>query len=89
MSGGDDWVDIGAVEALSAQPLQRLRVKNIALAVSFSNGQFGVVSNTCNHAGGPLGEGRLDGDYISCPWHGWKFHRCSGLGVDRGDIADN
>jgi multimeric flavodoxin WrbA len=30
--------------------------------------------------GGPLGEGRLDGDYIICPWHGWKFHRASGRG---------
>jgi multimeric flavodoxin WrbA len=30
--------------------------------------------------GGPLGEGRLDGDYIVCPWHGWKFHRATGVG---------
>jgi multimeric flavodoxin WrbA len=27
-----------------------------------------------------LGEGRLDGDYIQCPWHGWKFHRVTGVG---------
>jgi len=25
--------------------------------------------------GGPLGEGRLNGDYIVCPWHQWTFHR--------------
>ena len=80
MAGEDTWVDIGAVETLSAQPLQRLRVKNVALAISFKDGQFGVVSNACNHVGGPLGEGRLDGDYIVCPWHHWKFHRCTGEG---------
>ena len=40
----------------------------------------GVVSNVCNHVGGPLGEGRLEGDYIVCPWHDWKFHRCTGAG---------
>ena len=39
-----------------------------------------MVSNACNHVGGPLGNGRLDGSYIVCPWHNWKFHRCSGLG---------
>jgi multimeric flavodoxin WrbA len=27
-----------------------------------------------------LGQGRLDGDYIVCPWHYWKFHRATGLG---------
>ena len=48
--------------------------------MSFKDGTFGVVSNVCNHVGGPLGEGRLDGDYIVCPWHNWKFHRCSGVG---------
>lgn len=80
MAGEADWVDLGAAAMLSTQPLQRLQVRNIALAVSFKDGQFGVVSNTCNHAGGPLGEGRLDGDFITCPWHQWKFHRCSGVG---------
>ena len=58
----------------------RVTAKNRELAVSFKDGQFGVVSNTCNHVGGPLGDGRLDGDYIVCPWHNWKFHRCSGMG---------
>lgn len=77
---GEDWVDIGAVSELAQKPLQRLKVRNVALAVSSKDGVFGVVSNTCNHAGGPLGEGDLDGDYLTCPWHQWKFHRCTGLG---------
>jgi nitrite reductase/ring-hydroxylating ferredoxin subunit/multimeric flavodoxin WrbA len=77
---GPDWVDIGSTAELSAQPLRRIKIGARELAVSFSDGRFGVVSNTCNHVGGPLGEGHLDGDYIVCPWHNWKFHRCSGLG---------
>src|SRR6201991_3702356 len=80
MAGEDNWIDIGAVDVLSSRPLQRLQAGKVPLAVSFKDGQFGAVSNTCNHAGGPLGEGRLDGDYITCPWHQWKFHRCTGLG---------
>ena len=80
MTGDENWVDIGSVEALSGQPLTRVRAMNQELAISFKDGTFGAVSNTCNHVGGPLGEGRLDGDYIVCPWHNWKFHRCSGCG---------
>ena len=80
MAGNEDWTDIGATEELSHTPLRQLTVSNREVAVSFRDGTFGVVSNTCNHVGGPLGHGRLDGDYIVCPWHNWKFHRCSGIG---------
>ena len=80
MAGDDNWVDIGSAEEFSTTPLKRVTAMNRELAVSFKDGKFGVVSNTCNHVGGPLGNGRLDGDYIVCPWHNWKFHRCSGLG---------
>jgi nitrite reductase/ring-hydroxylating ferredoxin subunit/multimeric flavodoxin WrbA len=74
------WTDIGSAEELAQAPLRHIKADERDLAVSFRDGQFGVVSNTCNHVGGPLGEGGLDGDYITCPWHNWKFHRCSGKG---------
>ena len=76
----ENWVDIGTTEELSRSPLRHITTGNRELALSFKDGQFGVVSNACNHVGGPLGEGRLDGDYITCPWHNWKFHRCTGIG---------
>lgn len=33
-----------------------------------------ALENTCPHAGGPLGEGTLDGEVVTCPWHGWAFN---------------
>jgi multimeric flavodoxin WrbA/nitrite reductase/ring-hydroxylating ferredoxin subunit len=80
MANAEDWVDIGAAAELEATPLRSGKAGTIPIAVSFKDGQFGVVSNACNHVGGPLGDGRLDHDYITCPWHGWKFHRCTGVG---------
>jgi nitrite reductase/ring-hydroxylating ferredoxin subunit/multimeric flavodoxin WrbA len=80
MAGDENWVDIGSTEQLSGPRLRRIKAVNHELAISLKDGQFGAVSNTCNHVGGPLGEGRLDGEYIVCPWHNWKFHRCSGVG---------
>ena len=29
--------------------------------------------DTCSHLGGPLSEGKLEGDSIQCPWHGSRF----------------
>ncbi len=80
MAGEDNWIDVGSTEELSKTPLKRVTAKNREIAISFKDGQFGAVSNACNHVGGPLGDGRLDGEYITCPWHNWKFHRCSGIG---------
>jgi nitrite reductase/ring-hydroxylating ferredoxin subunit/multimeric flavodoxin WrbA len=80
MAGDENWVDIGSADEFSKTPLKHVTAKNRELAVSFKDEKFGAVSNACNHVGGPLGDGRLDGDYIVCPWHNWKFHRCSGLG---------
>jgi multimeric flavodoxin WrbA/nitrite reductase/ring-hydroxylating ferredoxin subunit len=60
--------------------LTSVKVGDARVALSYRNGVFGAISAICNHVGGPLDEGRLDTDYIVCPWHQWKFHRCSGSG---------
>ena len=75
-----EWTDVGAVDALSSKPLQQVAIGRTKLAVSFFDGAFGVISGVCNHVGGPLGDGRLDGEYVVCPWHSWKFHARTGAG---------
>jgi|SRR5580658_9994216 nitrite reductase/ring-hydroxylating ferredoxin subunit len=80
MPNDENWVDVGHAEDFSTTPLKRVTAMNVELAISCKDGKLGAISNVCNHVGGPLGEGRLDGDYVICPWHNWKFHRCSGIG---------
>ncbi len=76
----DQWHDVGSAEELSRRPLQSITVGRTKLALSCVDGQFSAISGVCNHVGGPLGEGRLDGEYVVCPWHNWKFHCRTGLG---------
>jgi len=80
MAAQDNWVDVGGSEDLRTAPLRHVTAGGIELAISFRDDRFGAISNICNHVGGPLGQGRLDGEYVVCPWHAWKFHRCSGVG---------
>jgi len=35
--------------------------------------QIYALDGTCSHLGGPLAEGKLQGDTIVCPWHGSQF----------------
>jgi nitrite reductase/ring-hydroxylating ferredoxin subunit/multimeric flavodoxin WrbA len=80
MPEDENWIDVGHTDEFSPTSLKRVTAMNVELAMSFRDGKFGAISNVCNHVGGPLGDGRLDSDYIICPWHNWKFHRCSGIG---------
>lgn len=74
------WHDLGPVEELAGRPLQQITVGRTRIALSYRDGRFGAVSGVCNHVAGPLGDGRLDGDYVVCPWHNWKFHCVTGEG---------
>ncbi|HTO73201.1 MAG TPA: Rieske 2Fe-2S domain-containing protein, partial [Gemmatimonadales bacterium] len=75
-----EWVNLGPAELLKAPPLRQITVGRTRIALSWVNGQFHAVSGVCIHAGGPLGEGRLEGDFIVCPWHQWKFRCDTGTG---------
>jgi nitrite reductase/ring-hydroxylating ferredoxin subunit/multimeric flavodoxin WrbA len=80
MAKTEDWVDVGPADELCRQALQTVQARRTAIALSCVDGEFGAVSNACNHVGGPLGAGSLRDGYISCPWHYWKFHRLTGKG---------
>ena len=32
-----------------------------------------AMGNKCAHLGGPLSEGKIEGDVVQCPWHGSQF----------------
>ncbi len=80
MNEPGEWIDVGAADEFRGKPLSQAKLGDRLVAVSYRDGKFGVISNVCNHVGGPLGKGRLDGEYVVCPWHQYKFHRCTGDG---------
>ena len=76
----DVWHDVGAADELALQPLRQMEIDGTAIALVHRDGQFSAIAGNCNHVGGPLGLGRLDGDEVVCPWHNWRFHSRSGQG---------
>lgn len=75
-----EWHDLGPADQLAQRPLQQITIGRTRIALSCRDGAFAAISGACNHVGGPLGDGRLDGDYVVCPWHNWKYHRHTGAG---------
>jgi nitrite reductase/ring-hydroxylating ferredoxin subunit/multimeric flavodoxin WrbA len=78
--GGGRWIDVGAAEELARRTVQPVSAGRVPIALVHHDGRFTALSGVCNHAGGPLGDGTLDGDYVVCPWHHWKFHAATGQG---------
>jgi nitrite reductase/ring-hydroxylating ferredoxin subunit len=52
-------------------------------AVLNCSGEIICFDGTCPHAGGPLGQGVVEGEMLVCPWHGWQY-RCR-TGVNDSD----
>jgi len=46
----------------------------IGVALCNVGGTIYALDNCCPHAGGPIGEGFLDGDCVEYPWHGWRYN---------------
>ena len=74
------WTDLGPMDQLKTKPIQQLVCGKTPIALIYNDGRFSAISGVCNYAGGPLGEGTLEGEYVACPWHYWKFHHQTGQG---------
>jgi nitrite reductase (NADH) small subunit len=48
------------------------------LALFNVGGVFYATQSECLHLKGPLGDGKLDGCVITCPWHGWQYDVTTG-----------
>jgi len=59
------------------------------IAIANVGGKIYAMRGICNHRGGPLGKGKLDGSVITCPFHGAKWDIKTGRLVEFGIELEN
>lgn len=74
-------------DSLAEGQIIEVIIGGTAIAVARIGGQHYAVANTCPHAGGPLGDGKLDGTVVTCPYHGWKFDVTTGVCATQPSLA--
>src|SRR5216110_1772678 len=74
------WHRLGLRDELLARVPFSLKIERHQIAVFLHEGRFTAISNICNHRGGPLCEGRVRGEFVMCPWHGWEYSVVTGKG---------
>ena len=77
-----DYVRVAATDDVKPGHGIVAEVDGKTLAVFNVDGNFHVIDNTCTHRGGPLGEGDVEGNVVTCPWHGWQFDVMTGVCVN-------
>jgi phenylpropionate dioxygenase-like ring-hydroxylating dioxygenase large terminal subunit len=67
------WYPAEWSERLGTEPLKiRMLGQDFALFRG-EDGRARCLANVCVHRGGSLAGGRIRGDCIECPYHGWRF----------------
>jgi len=66
-------VRVAAVDDLPDGGARHLKIGKRDIALFRVGDGFYALSNVCRHAFAPLSEGYLDGFYVMCPWHGWRY----------------
>ena len=75
-----EWHRLGSKDDLLARTPFSIRIERHRIAVFLLEGRLTAISDICNHKGGPLSEGRLRGEFVTCPWHGWEYSVVTGKG---------
>jgi len=69
-----DFVKCAKLSDLAPGSCRPVQAAGRELALFNVDGTVYCLDNTCLHRGGPLGEGFLEGEVITCPWHRWQYN---------------
>lgn len=68
-----EWTDVLGDSELGENTPKRVEADGVPVMLLRQNGDIFAISATCTHLGGPLDEGKIEGDTVACPWHGSVF----------------
>jgi len=69
----DKFVPVIDESKLTDNVMQKAMVDEVPVFVVRRGGRIFVMAEKCSHLGGPLSEGKFDGETVTCPWHNSTF----------------
>jgi nitrite reductase (NADH) small subunit len=81
------WIEIGSPQDIPARGARVVSTPDGEVAVfRTAAGPVFAIRNRCPHRGGPLSEGIVTGERVTCPLHNWVIDLTTGQAVapDRG-----
>lgn len=81
-AGPAEFVPVLRLEELAEGQPRRVLVDGSPVVIVRRGARVAALAEVCSHLGGPLAEGRVDGETITCPWHGSRFSLDDGSVVE-------
>ena len=72
------FVKVATTGDLTPGQGKMVEVNGKKIALFNLEGSFYASNDTCTHRGRPLSEGEIEGEQVTCPWHGAIFDIKSG-----------
>lgn len=75
------WHNICKLDDLAESAGQEFLVGKQVVAVFRRGDVVHATDGMCAHQGGPIAQGELKGDCVTCPWHGWQYDVTNGVNL--------
>lgn len=73
-----DYIKVCSVSELPPGSQKIVECGSHKVALFHFENEITAIGNACLHKAGPLGLGsvekKYDGNYVTCPWHGWEYN---------------
>jgi len=73
VDGPLEYVRVGTRDDFPEGQMRRVEANGLPVLVMRRQGLLHAIGAVCAHAGGPLEEGKVEGEVVTCPWHGSRF----------------
>jgi 3-phenylpropionate/trans-cinnamate dioxygenase ferredoxin component len=73
-----DFIKVAELNDLDDGELMAVEIDDEPVCLVKVDGSIYAFTDNCTHISGPLNEGELDGEVLTCPWHGAQFNVCTG-----------
>ena len=75
------WHEAGSVAEWNVGAGRELLIAGRVVAIFRTAEGFLAVDGMCAHQGGPIAQGDLDHNCVTCPWHGWQYDITDGVNL--------
>ena len=89
----DTFTAVGSIDDFTSGQGKMVTVNGRHVALFRLGDEFYAIDNLCLHKAGPLCEGFIENDVVTCPWHGWSYEIRTGtlvqdprVGVSKHDV---
>jgi len=83
------WIDVGALADIPLRGARVVKTPHGCLAIfRTAEDQAYALDDRCPHKGGPLSQGIVHGEAVTCPLHNWVISLSTGeaQGADQGKV---